>query len=76
MLRRVIDPRMACATHVEGLPSAHYRVLMQLEDADERAFHEGLALTTAIRDKHCQSAQDANAYIEAGQNVGKVLLTP
>ena len=53
---------------VEGLAWAHYRVLMQLQDADERAFYEELALnealsvkrlTAAIRDKHYQSAQDA-----------------
>ncbi|MBT8454273.1 MAG: hypothetical protein KJO40_20085 [Deltaproteobacteria bacterium] len=49
------------APRVEGLSWAHYRVLMQLRDPDERGFYEELAvdeslsvkrLTVAIRDGH------------------------
>jgi len=62
---------------IEGLNWAHYRVLMQLRDANERAFYERLALTetlsvkrltAAIQDKHYQSAQAAPG--------GKPLLIP
>jgi endonuclease YncB( thermonuclease family) len=53
--------------HVQGLSWAHYRVLMQLQDAKERAFYEQLAaedalsvhrLTAAITGAHYTSAQD------------------
>ena len=51
---------------VEGLSWAHYRILMQLQDPDERAFYEQLAaedslsatrLATAIQGAHYDSAQ-------------------
>jgi len=52
---------------IQGLSWAHYRVLMQLQDANERAFYEQLAaedtlsvhrLTTAIQGGHYGSVQE------------------
>ncbi len=62
---------------VEGLSWAHYRVLMQLQDADERAFYEELAISDALSVKRLSAAIQGNHYLSAlEQPKGKPLVIP
>ena len=47
---------------VQGLTWAHYRVLMQLQDPDERAFYEDLAIDDALSAKRLTVAINGNRY--------------
>ena len=50
---------------VQGLTWAHYRVLMQLQDPDERAFYEDLALDDTLSAKRLTVAINGNRYADA-----------
>ncbi len=50
---------------VQGLTWAHYRVLMQLQDPDERAFYEDLALDDTLSAKRLTVAINGNRYTDA-----------
>jgi len=50
------------APRVEGLNWAHYRVLMQLQDREERAFYEELAATDALSVRRLRSAIQGQRY--------------
>ncbi|MGB5220795.1 MAG: DUF1016 N-terminal domain-containing protein [Polyangiales bacterium] len=63
--------------HVEGLSWAHYRVLMQLQDTDERAFYEELAVTDSLSVKRLSAAIKGNHYLSAIEQLpGKRLQLP
>jgi endonuclease YncB( thermonuclease family) len=62
---------------VEGLSWAHYRVLMQLQDTDERAFYEGLATSDSLSVKRLAAAIKGDHYLSAlDQPAGKPLRLP
>jgi len=50
--------------HVKGLTWAHYRVLMQLQDADERAFYEDLAIDDSLSAKRLTVAIKGDRYAD------------
>jgi len=50
---------------VQGLTWAHYRVLMQLQDPDERAFYEDLATDDTLSAKRLTVAINGNRYADA-----------
>jgi endonuclease YncB( thermonuclease family) len=50
---------------LEGLAWGHYRVLMQLQDADERSFYEQFATTDALSVKRLTAAIQGNHYESA-----------
>jgi len=50
---------------VQGLTWAHYRVLAQLQDPDERAFYEDLATDDALSAKRLTIAINGNRYADA-----------
>ncbi|MGB5812263.1 MAG: DUF1016 N-terminal domain-containing protein [Polyangiales bacterium] len=47
---------------VEGLHWAHYRILMQLQDSDERGFYEELATRETLSVRRLQSAIQGERY--------------
>jgi endonuclease YncB( thermonuclease family) len=49
---------------VQGLSWAHYRVLMQLQDPDERAFYEDLAIDDALSAKRLTVAINGNRHAD------------
>ena len=62
---------------VEGLSWAHYRVLMQLQDPDERTFYEDFAISDALSVKRLSSAIQGDHYLSAlEQPAGKPLILP
>ncbi len=52
------------APSVKGLTWAHYRVLMQLQDADERGFYEDLAIDDALSAKRLTIAIKGDRYAD------------
>ena len=50
---------------VQGLTWAHYRILMQLQDPDERAFYAELAIDDALSAKRLTVAVKGNRYADA-----------
>ncbi|MBW2191903.1 MAG: hypothetical protein JRG93_20425 [Deltaproteobacteria bacterium] len=50
---------------IEGLSWAHYRVLMQLQDPDERSFYEDLAIDDALSVKRLTAAIQGDHYLSA-----------
>jgi endonuclease YncB( thermonuclease family) len=62
---------------IDGLTWAHYRVLMQLQDSDERAFYQELALRDALSVKRLTAAIQGDHYLSAlDQPAGKPLKLP
>ena len=62
---------------VEGLSWAHFRVLMQLQDPDERAFYEELATTDSLSVKRLSAAIKGGHYESALERpAGKPLRLP
>ena len=62
---------------IEGLSWAHYRVLMQLQDADERTFYEQLAIDDGLSVKRLTAAIQGDHYLSAlEQPKGKPLELP
>jgi endonuclease YncB( thermonuclease family) len=62
---------------VQGLTWAHYRVLMQLQDSEERAFYEDLAIDDALSAKRLTIAINGNRYADAGTSeAGKPIELP
>jgi len=49
---------------VKGLTWAHYRILMQLQDADERAFYEDLVIDDALSAKRLTVAIKGDRYAD------------
>ena len=52
------------APSVKGLTWAHYRVLMQLQDPDERAFYEDLAIDDSLSAKRLTVAIKGDRYAD------------
>ena len=50
---------------IQGLTWAHYRVLMQLQDPDERAFYEDLAVEDSLSTKRLTIAIKGDRYADA-----------
>jgi endonuclease YncB( thermonuclease family) len=62
---------------IEGLSWAHYRILMQLQDADERAYYEELALEDGLSAQRLRAALQGNRYASAqAQEPGKPVIIP
>jgi endonuclease YncB( thermonuclease family) len=62
---------------IEGLGWAHYRVLMQLQDSDERAFYEDLVLRDSLSVKRLSAAIQGDHYLSAQtQAPGKPITLP
>jgi endonuclease YncB( thermonuclease family) len=62
---------------IEGLSWAHYRLLMQLQDADERSFYEHLAIDDALSVQRLTAAIQGDHYLSAlDQLKGKPLELP
>jgi endonuclease YncB( thermonuclease family) len=62
---------------IEGLSWAHYRVLMQLQDADERSFYEDLAIDDGLSVQRLTAAIQGDHYLSAlEQPEGKHLKLP
>ena len=62
---------------IEGLSWAHYRILMQLQDGDERAFYEDLAQTDTLSAQRLRTAIQGARYESAQrQRKGKPLTLP
>ena len=62
---------------IEGLSWAHYRVLMQLQDADERTFYEQLAIDDGLSVNRLTAAIQGDHYLSAlEQPKGKPLELP
>ena len=62
---------------IEGLSWAHYRVLMQLQDPDERTFYEQLAIADALSVKRLGAAIEGDHYLSTlEQPKGKPLELP
>jgi endonuclease YncB( thermonuclease family) len=59
---------------VKGLSWAHYRVLMQLQDPDERAFYEDLAVDDSLSAKRLTIAIKGERYADA--TPGKAIELP
>jgi len=62
---------------LEGLSWAHYRVLMQLQDPDERAFYEDLARADTLSATRLRTAIQGARYDSAErERTGKPVLLP
>jgi endonuclease YncB( thermonuclease family) len=62
---------------IQGLSWGHYRVLMQLRDADERTFYEELAITDGLSIQRLTTAIQGNHYLSAlEQPDGKPITIP
>ena len=62
---------------IEGLSWAHYRILMQLQDASERSFYEELALTDGLSAQRLRTAIQGRRYESAAhQKPGSAVTLP
>jgi endonuclease YncB( thermonuclease family) len=62
---------------IEGLSWAHYRILMQLQDARERTFYEELALTDGLSAQRLRTAIQGRRYESAAhQKPGSAVTLP